>query len=70
MGDVVTCAAHLAHETGRPWRNPIFVGSDFQGNLNDHNRGLLTSQHVQGIGTVYTGDVVRTDMNDWVESLG
>lgn len=69
MGDVVNRAAHLAHEAGRPWRNPIFVGSDFQGNLNDHNKGLLTSLYIQSLGTVYTGNVVRIDMNDWVESL-
>lgn len=69
MGDVVNRAAHLAHEAGRAWRNPIYVGSAFQGNLNDHNRGLLTSQYVQGLGTIYSGDVVRTDMNHWVESL-
>ncbi len=69
MGDVVNRAAHLAHKAGRAWQNPIFVGPDFQGNLNDHNQGLLTSQYVQGLGNVYTGDVVRTDMNDWVDAL-
>lgn len=69
MGDVVNRAAHLAHEAGRAWRNPIFIGSDFQGNLNEHNQGLLRVQHVQGLGNVYAGDVVRTDMNDWIESL-
>lgn len=69
MGDIVNRAAHLAHEAGRQWRPPIFVGSDFQGNLNDHNRGLLSSQYVQGLGTVYVGDVVRTDMNDWLDAL-
>lgn len=69
MGDVVNRAAHLAHEAGRPWRDPIFIGSSFQGNLNEHNRGLLKSSHVQGLGTVYSGDVVRTNMNEWVESL-
>ncbi|WP_181696381.1 adenylate/guanylate cyclase domain-containing protein [Nocardia sp. GTS18] len=69
MGDVVNRAAHLAHEAGRQWRNPIFVGSDFFGNLNDHNQKLLTSQYVQGLGSIYAGDVVRTDMNDWIDSL-
>lgn len=69
MGDVVNRAAHLAHEAGRQWRHPIFVGSNFQGNLNDHNRGLLTTKHVQSLGTVHSGDVVRTEMNDWIESL-
>lgn len=69
MGDVVNRAAHLAHEAGRNWNNPIFVGAVFQQNLNDTNRALLTSQYVSGLGTVHTGDVVRTDMNSWVESL-
>ncbi|MFE3222880.1 adenylate/guanylate cyclase domain-containing protein [Nocardia sp. NPDC059228] len=69
MGDVVNRAAHLAHEAGRQWQKPIFVGSDFFGNLNDHNQGLLNSQYVQGLGSIYAGDVVRTDMNDWIDSL-
>lgn len=69
MGDVVNRAAHLAHEAGRGWQDPIFVGSNFQGNLNDHNQGLLTSRYVQGLGSIYTGNVVHTSMNDWVESL-
>jgi class 3 adenylate cyclase len=68
-GDVVNRAAHLAHEAGRPWRDAIYVGPDFQGNLNAHNRGLLTSQYVQGLGTVYTGNVVRTDMIEWMHAL-
>jgi class 3 adenylate cyclase len=65
MGDVVNSAAHLAHEAGRAWQDPIFVGSDFRGNLNEQNQGLLSHQHVQGIGYVYTGNVVRTDMSGW-----
>ncbi|MER6971173.1 adenylate/guanylate cyclase domain-containing protein [Nocardioides sp. NPDC000445] len=69
MGDVVNRAAHLAHEAGRGWNDPFFVGDDFQCNLNDHNQGLLRSRFVSGLGTVYTGNVVRTDMNEWIESL-
>jgi class 3 adenylate cyclase len=69
MGDVVNRAAHLAHEAGRSWVDPIFVGSTFHANLNDHNKGLLTSQHVQGLGYIYAGDVIRTDMDTWVEAL-
>lgn len=59
----------LAHEAGRGWSDPIFAGSYFYGNLKDHNQNLLTSRYVSDLGTVYAGDVVRTDMNDWVESL-
>lgn len=69
MGDVVNRAAHLAHEAGRGWSDPIFAGGVFHQNLNDHNRSLLTSRYISGLGTVYTGNVVNTDMNDWVESM-
>lgn len=69
MGDVVNRAAHLAHEAGRGWQHPIFAGGAFQTNLNDQNQGLLRSTYVNGLGTVYAGNVVATDMNDWVENL-
>lgn len=69
MGDVVNRAAHLAHEAGRGWSDPIFAGGVFHQNLNDHNRSLLTSRYVSGLGTVYTGNVVNTEMNNWVESM-
>ena len=45
------------------------MGGDFQQNLNEHNRGLLTSRYVSGLGTIYTGDAVNTGMNDWIGSL-
>lgn len=70
MGDVVNRAAHLAHEAGRGWGGqPLYVGGTFHQNLNDHNQGLLTSRYVSGLGTVYTGNVVATGMNDWIEGL-
>lgn len=70
MGDVVNSAAHLAHEAGRGWgRPPIFAGETFQQNLNENNRSLLTSSYIPGIGRAFTGDVVRTDMNDWISGL-
>lgn len=70
MGDVVNRAAHLAHEARRGWGgNPIFTGGVFQQNLNEHNQSLVTSRYVSGLGTVYTGDVIRTDMNDWIDTL-
>lgn len=69
MGDVVNRAAHLAHAAGRGrGGNPIFVGGDFQQNLNEHNQGLITSRYVSGLGTVYTGDVIQTEMNEWVDT--
>jgi len=69
MGDVVNRAAHLAHEAGRNGNNPIFVGGGFYDNLNDDNKRLLSSGYVHGLGSVYTGNVVDSVMNDWVESL-
>lgn len=70
MGDVVNRAAHLAHEAGRWGRHPIFVGSDFRGNLNEHNQSLLTqNRSVPGLGSIYSGEVVRTDMNNWIDEL-
>lgn len=69
MGDVVNRAAHLAHEAGRGWADPIYAGDVFHQNLNDHNQGLLDYRRVAGLGTAYTGDVVWIDMNKWVGSL-
>ncbi|MDK9640968.1 adenylate/guanylate cyclase domain-containing protein [Propionibacterium freudenreichii] len=69
MGDVVNSAAHLAHEAGRAFRSPIFVGDGIYINLNEHNQSLLSSQYIQGLGQIYSGNVVATGMNDWIESL-
>lgn len=69
MGDVVNRAAHLAHEAGRGTANPIFCGSVFRNNLNEHNQGLLKSSSVLNLGTVYTGNIILQDMNNWVDNL-
>lgn len=69
MGDVVNHAAHLSHEAGRQWRKPIFVSSDFQSNLNDHNKSLLTQEYISGLGQIYSGEVIHIAMNNWVDSL-
>lgn len=70
MGDVVNRAAHLAHQAGRGWgASPLYVGGDFQNNLNDHNKTLLKSQLVTGLGTVYVGDPIIPEMNDWIRAL-
>lgn len=69
MGDVVNRAAHLAHEAGRDCNPPIFFGEVFRDNLNDHNRDLLTGSHRYDLGSFYSGDIVSTAMNDWVNSL-
>ncbi|CDM79576.1 Adenylate and Guanylate cyclase catalytic domain protein (plasmid) [Mycobacterium marinum E11] len=68
MGDVVNRAAHLAHKAGRNYEKPIWVGPNFQGNLNEHNSGLLTQKwDLELGGFVYTGDVVSTAMDTWIE---
>lgn len=66
---MVNRAAHLAHEAGRESNDPFFVGGVFQQNLNDHNQGLLSSRYITTLGTVYTGNVVNTEMNDWLKTL-
>ena len=60
-------AAHLAHKAGRNYENPIWVGPDFHGNLDEHNSGLLTQKWDYEIGSVCTGNVVLTVMNTWIE---
>lgn len=67
MGDVVNRAAHLAHEAGRGWRNPIWVGESFAGNLNEHNQGLLTSEYDSAMGSYRSGNAVNVAMNEWIE---
>lgn len=68
MGDIVNRAAHLAHLAGRPLTSPVWVGSAFAGNLNEHNASLLRANWSE-LGTVYCGSVVWTPMSDWVDSL-
>lgn len=65
----VNRAAHLANEAGRNGRAPIIVGGVFQQNLNEHYQKLLTRQAFSNIGTVYTGNAIRTDMNEGVDNL-
>ncbi|MDC7104617.1 adenylate/guanylate cyclase domain-containing protein [Corynebacterium falsenii] len=70
MGDVVNRAAHLAHLAGRDWgSSPVVVGDDFYANLNEHNQGLLRAQWTSGIETVYQGDPIIPQMDDWISSL-
>lgn len=68
MGDVVNRAAHLAHRAGRNYQHPTWIGADFYANLNEHNRGLLTKIWDGELGGwVYTGNVIWTEMNAWIE---
>lgn len=69
MGDVVNSAAHLAHKAGRGFPgHPIWAGGDIYCNLNEHNQSLLTGAYDYELGrSVYTGNVVLTAMNEWIE---
>lgn len=67
MGDVVNRAAHLAHKAGRLWSDRLWVGSDFTDNLNKDNSKWLSRKYDPELGTVYTGDVILTDMSDWID---
>ncbi len=69
MGDVINRAAHLGHEAGRNGNDPIIIGSWFQTNLDDHNKSLLTQTWINELGTVYRGNFVRTEMNNWIADL-
>lgn len=69
MGDVVNRAAHLAHEAGRGWRVPIYVGSYFYGNLNEQNQSFLKPQYDRGMRTVYAGHVIDLHMDEWIDAL-
>lgn len=69
MGDVVNSAAHLAHEAGRGWNRPIYVGSDIHFNLRDDDKKWFNSTYLTGQGTVYTADVVLTTMSEYIDTL-
>lgn len=64
MGDVVNEAAHLAARANEGYSNPIFVSSDFWGNLSDHNKGLLAFNQTH---RCYTGNVVLKAMDEWID---
>jgi hypothetical protein len=69
MGDVVNSAAHLAHEAGRGYNKTIYVGSDIHVNLPEADASLLSPTWLTSHGNVYVGNIVRKDMEAWVESL-
>jgi len=70
MGDVVNHASHLAHNAGRRWNDPIWVGETFAQNLNGHNQGLLSqSVHSYEVGWYRSGSVIHTGMNAFVDAI-
>lgn len=64
MGDVVNSAAKLASKGSMNFLapGPLMVGSNFQFNLNDHNKALLSWNSTHGC---YMGSAVNIAMNDW-----
>ncbi|MDO5878282.1 MULTISPECIES: adenylate/guanylate cyclase domain-containing protein [Paenarthrobacter] len=67
MGDVVNRAAHLANKAGRGYRDPIWLGEWYAGNLNEHNSGLLSSNYETRLGKVFKCDAIISPMNEWIE---
>ena len=64
MGDVVNTACHLANKAGRGIRNKIVVTEQIYNNLNDSHKKLL-SEFVDGETTLYEGDIIRKNMDNW-----
>ncbi len=65
MGDVVNEAASLSEYGNNSWWDrELFVSSDLYLNLNKHNQGLLEWNSTR---QSYHGNIVDTDMNDWLE---
>ena len=64
MGDVVNTAWHLENKAGRGIRNKIVVTEQIYNNLNDSHKKLL-SEFVDGETTLYEGDIIRKNMDNW-----
>lgn len=65
MGDAVNRASKMCSKASKDVSSPIVVTPDFQSNLNDHNKGLLTA-YGNYITDFYYGDVVNTSMESWL----
>ena len=64
MGDALNTAAKLCNKANKEHSYEILVSSVINDNLNDHNKGLLREVPYQDY---YGGNVIRTDMNQWVK---
>lgn len=67
MGDVVNSAAKLASKGDMSWLTygPLMAGSNFYGNLNDQNKGLLSWNSTH---SCYSGNVVNAAMDEWLDA--
>lgn len=66
MGDVVNRAAHLAHSAGRGANPSIWLGETFAQNLSEDNSQWVRPGRSFELGHYRSGDVILTDMNDWI----
>jgi hypothetical protein len=64
MGEVVNRAAHSRTRPGGVARRSTLRRTCVPLSLDDQNRSFLTSRYVPAVGTMHTGDVVRTGMNE------
>ncbi|WP_020656953.1 adenylate/guanylate cyclase domain-containing protein [Massilia niastensis] len=67
IGKVVGEAAKLCDLGGRLWTNRTFVSNVFYDNLNESNRKLLNKDWTNNC---YSGYIVNTTMNEWVNKNG
>lgn len=65
MGDVVNQAAKLASTGSKNGSHPIVMDGVFHQNLNEDNQRYL---HKRPYTDVWTGNVVRTDMENWYQN--
>lgn len=65
MGDVVNGASKLCSFGNKSYYDcEIMVSKVIYDNLNDHNKSLLSWNSSR---SCYNGNIIRTDMNEWVE---
>ena len=65
MGDVVNDSSKLCSYGNKTWRDrEMMVSSDFQCNLNDHNKALLEWNSNR---SCYHGNVINIAMDKWLK---
>lgn len=64
MGDVVNSACHLCNKAGRNDRKVIVISDVFYHKLNEYCKSFF-SGYFDGFTSVYEGDVIDKNMNDW-----
>lgn len=63
MGDVVNYASKLCANGNKGYANKaIMVSNDVYSNLNEHNKSLLSVNHIH---SCYHGDVIHSGMEKW-----